>query len=48
MFYKLFDKKISNANKGTGIDSENKALAGELHKPVIRKFEKHSFFINNI
>ena len=29
----------------------NKELAAELHKPIIRKFEKrkvHSFFIDNI
>ena len=43
MVYKLFDKKTS----GKGI----KQLAKELHKPVIRKFNKrkvHSLFIGNI
>ena len=43
MVYTLFDKKTS----GKGI----KQLAKELHKPVIRKFNKrkvHSLFIGNI
>ena len=43
MVYKFFDKKTS----GKGI----KQLAKELHKPVIRKFNKrkvHSLFIDNI
>ena len=43
MVYKFFDKKIS----GKGI----KQLVKELHKPVIRKFNKrkvHSLFIGNI
>ena len=48
--YKFFDKKTS----GSGIKNENisnKELADELHKPIIRKFNKrkvHSPFINNI
>ena len=50
MVYKYFDKKTS----GSGIKNENisnKELAEELHKPIIRKFNKikvHSPFIDNI
>ena len=50
MVYKSFDKKSSGKvikNKVT----QNKELAEELHKPIIRKFEKwkiHSSFIYNI
>ena len=50
MVYKFFVKKTS----GSGIKNENisnKRLAEELHKPVIRKFNKrkvHSPFIDNI
>ena len=50
MFYKFFDKKTS----GKGIKNENisnKELVEELHKPIIRKFNKrkvHSPFIDNI
>ena len=50
MVYKFFDKKTS----GNGIKNgniSNKQLAKELHKPVIRKFNKrkvHSPFIDNI
>ena len=39
MVYKFFDKK----SKGSGIKKEveqNKKLAEELHKPIIRKFKK--------
>ena len=58
MVYKLFDKKTSatRANKfaGSGIKNENMSdqqLEEELHKPIIRKFEKrkvHLPFIDNI
>ena len=63
MVYKFFDKKTSNINKGTGINSDvvseythpldlaTRKLEEELHKPMIRKFEKqkvHSSFIDNI
>ena len=58
MVYKFFDKRYSatRAKKcaGGAAESENMAkqeLAEELHKPVIRKFEKqkvHSSFIDNI
>ena len=50
MVYKFFDKKTS----GSGIKNENiskKILAEELHKPIIRKFNKrkvHSSFTDNI
>ena len=50
MVYKYFDKKTS----GSGIKNENisnKELAEELHKPIIRNFNKrkvHSPFIENI
>ena len=50
MVYEFFDKKTS----GSGIKNENisnKQLAKELHKPVIRKFNKRkvqSPFIDNI
>ena len=40
LVYKYFDKKNSNTNKGTKTNSENKELAEELHKPIIRKFKK--------
>ena len=39
MVYKFFNKKSS----GSGVKSEimpNQELAKELHKPIIRKFEK--------
>ena len=39
MVYKVFDKKMSvGAIKNE--DMSNKELAEELHKPIIRKFEK--------
>ena len=50
MVYKFFDKNTS----GSGIRNENirnKELAEELHKPIIRKFNKrkvHLPFIDNI
>ena len=50
MVYKFFDKKL----KGTGIKNEikeNQQLANELHKPIIRRFEKrkvYSSFKDNI
>ena len=41
MVYKFFDKK----SKGSGIvtNKPNYQLANELHKPIIRKFEKERF-----
>ena len=48
MVYKFFDKK----SKGSDIVNEpNYQLANELHKPIIRKFEKrkvYSSFRDNI
>ena len=50
MVYKFFDEKAS----GSSIKNEdisNKELAEELHKSIIRKFNKgkvHSYFTNNI
>ena len=48
MVYKFFDKKSS----GSGITNElNYQLANELHKPVIKEFEKrkvYSSFKDNI
>ena len=50
MVYRFFDKKTSDSNiKNENIS--NKELAEELHKPIIRKFNKrkvHSLFIENI
>ena len=41
MVYKFFDKKFS----GSGIKNENiyKELAEELHKPILRKFNKKKY-----
>ena len=50
MVYKFFDKKTS----GSSVKNENisnKALVKELHKPIIRKFNKrklNSTFIDDI
>ena len=49
MVYKFFDKK----SQGSGLASnkENVKLANELHKPIIKKFNKrkvHSSFKDNI
>ena len=47
----VFDKKTSNVNIGTEVNSENKELAEELHIPITTKSEKqkvHSSFIDNI
>ena len=35
----------SNTNKETNIDCENKELADELHKPIIRKFKKRKVYL---
>ena len=35
----------SNTNKETNIDCENKELAEELHKPIIRKFKKRKIYL---
>ena len=49
MFYKFFDSKVSRC--GAKRIPENEQLANELHKPVIKKFEKrrvYSAFKDNI
>ena len=49
MVYKFFDSKVSGS--GTKPIPENEQLANELHKPIIRKFEKgkvYSTFKDNI
>ena len=50
MVYKFFGKKSSGSSVKNK-NSSNKELAKELHKPIIRKFNKrkvHSPFIDNI
>ena len=50
LVYKFFEQKAS----GSGIENENisnKELVEELHKPIIRNFNKrkvHSSFMDNI
>ena len=47
--YKFFDKKSEES--GAKLISQNEQLANELHKPIIRKFEKrrvYSIFKDNI
>ena len=49
MVYKFFDSKVSGS--GAKLILENEQLATELHKPIIRKFEKrkvYSTFKDNI
>ena len=49
MVYKYFDKKTSSISVKSEV-MPNQQLAEELHKPVIRKFERrkvHSSFIDN-
>ena len=54
MVYKFFDKKSSGSGAkhvNTKITPQNQQLAEELHKPIIRKFEKrkvYSTFKDNI
>ena len=54
MVYKFFNSKVAPCNKtisGKGTKEVNKILAEELHKPVIRKFNKrkvYSQFKDNI
>ena len=42
MVYKFFDKKSSGS--GLANNNENIQLANELHKPVIRKFNKRKVY----
>ena len=49
MVYKFFDSKVSGS--GAKLTLQNKQLANELHKPIIRKFKKrkvYSTFKDNI
>ena len=49
MVYKFFDKK--SQEKGLASNKENVQLANELHKPIIKKFNKrkvYSSFKDNI
>ena len=49
MVYQFFDSKVSGS--GAKLIPENKQLANELHKAIIRKFEKgkvYSTFKDNI
>ena len=49
MVYKSFDSKVSGS--GAKLIPQNEQLANELHKPIIRKFEKrrvYSTFKDNI
>ena len=54
MVYKFFDKKSEGSGVkfvNTKLTPQNQQLAEELHKPIIRKFEKrkvHAAFKNNI
>ena len=42
MVYKFFDSKVSGS--GAKLIPENEQLANELHKPIIRKFEKRRVY----
>ena len=42
MVYKFFDSKVSGS--GAKLRPENEQLANELHKPIIRKFEKRKVY----
>ena len=54
MVYKIFDKKSAGSRAmqvNTKLTPQNQQLAEELHKPIIRKFEKrkvHAAFKDNI
>ena len=58
MVYKFFDSKVALPDKkseGSGVNTklapQNRQLAEELHKPIIKKFEKrkvHATFKDNI
>ena len=42
MVYKFFDKKTSGSGANDKI-KQNQQLAEELHKPIIRKFQKRKY-----
>ena len=51
MVYKFFDKKSAGSGVNTKLARQNQRLAEELHKPIIKKFEKrgvHAGFKDNI
>ena len=54
MVYKFFDKKSAGSGAkyvNIKLTTQNQQLAEELHKPIIRKFEKrkvHTAFKDNI
>ena len=51
MVYKFFDKKSEGSGVNTKLAPQNQLLAGELHKPIIKKSEKrkvHAAFKDNI
>ena len=41
MVYKFFDSKVSGS--GAKLIPQNEPLANELHKPIIKKFEKKKY-----
>ena len=42
MVYKFFDSKVSGS--GAKLIPQNEQLSEELHKPIIRKFEKRKVY----
>ena len=45
MVYKCFDKKPSGSGvAANNVIKQNLQLADELHKPIIRKFEKRKVY----
>ena len=48
MVYKFFDSKVAPLDKksmsGKGTKEDNKILAEELYKPVIKKFNKRKVY----
>ena len=44
MVYKFFDKKSSGTNTLGGAIMQNQQLAEELHKSIVRKFEKRKVY----
>ena len=51
MVYKFFDSKVASPDKNSAGKSSSSILADELHKPIIKKFEKrkvYSQFKDNI
>ena len=51
MVYKFFNKKSAGSGVNTRLAPQNRQLAEELHKPIIKKFEKikvHAAFKDNV